>query len=142
NTFEAKVDRHVTKDSTAVDHVSLLQLNASTGYDLIKKQLSQLNISTSSSIGTFLSMGGSASYSFYPVSSSGGDSIVRTLISLGQGYVRPINASLNMNGSFSSATTTEGDNYDSLRRLFNITTPDDERALLLGGFYPGPFVSV
>jgi hypothetical protein len=142
NTFEAKVERKVNKDSTTVDHVSLLQLNLSSGYDIINRRLSQLTLSTSSSIGTFLSMGGNATYSFYPVNYIGGDSLGRTLISLGQGYIRPVNAGINLNGSFSSPTTTDGNNYDSLRRLFNITSPDDERAFLLGGYYPGAFVDI
>ncbi|MDP4200601.1 MAG: putative LPS assembly protein LptD [Bacteroidota bacterium] len=142
NNFEAKVERNVTKDSTTIDHLQLLNLNASSGYNLATKILSPFSISTSSSIGTFLSMSGTVSYSFYPVNSYGQDSTDATLISLHQGYLRPTNASFGLSGSFSSATTVEGDNYDSLRRLFNITSPDDERALMLGGYFPGPFISV
>lgn len=142
NNFEAKVEHQVTKDSSTTDHLQLLNLNASTGYNLANKILSPLTISTSSAIGTFLSMSGNVTYSFYPANSYGSDSTNATLISLKQGYLRPTNVWFGLSGSFSSATTIEGDNYDSLRRMFNITSPDDERALMLGGYFPGPFVSV
>jgi hypothetical protein len=142
NDFEAKVEHQITKDSSTVDHVKLLNLNVSTGYDLEKKLLGDLSASASSSVGTFLSMNGTATYSFYPKTYNGADSLDRTLISLGTGTIRPKSASVTLDGTFTSKTTTEGDNYDSLRRLFNITTPDDEREFMLGGYYPGPFVNV
>lgn len=142
NDFEAKVEHYITKDSSTVDHVKLLNLNLSTNYNLVTKLLGDLSVSASSSIGTFLSMSGSAQYSFYPRNVAGQDSTDRTLLSLHQGIIRPKSASLTLGGSFASSTTTEGENYDSLRRLFNITSPDDERALMLGGYYPGPFVYV
>ena len=142
NDFEAKVDRHVSKDSVAVDHLKLFNLNFSTGYDLVSKLLSPLSVSASSQIGTLFSLSGNANYSFYPVNYGGGDSTQYSLYTLHQGFIRPTSVTLGLNGSFSASTTTEGENYDSLRRMFKITSPEDERALFFGGYYPGTYIDV
>ena len=142
NNFEAKVEREVNKDSTTVDHVKLFNLDASTGYNLATKLLGALNLNASSSIGTLFSLSGNASFSFYPANYVGGDSTTYSLSSLHQGLVRAQSISAGLNGSFSASKTTTGDNYDSLRHLFNITSPEDERQLFLGGYYPGAYVDV
>jgi hypothetical protein len=142
NDFEAKVERQVTKDSVALDHVKLLHLDANTSYNLVDKLLGGFSLNGSSSIGTYLSMNARAQFSFYPRNYFGGDSTQATLISLGAGLLRPQNISFGLSGSLSAPTTIEGDNYDSIRRQFNITTPEDERAMFFGGFYPGPFVDI
>ncbi len=142
NSFDAKVDRQITKDSTFVDHVKLFSLDAQSGYNLVTKLISALSLSASSSIGTLFSLSGNASFSFYPVNYLGGDSTNYSLSSLHEGLVRAQSVSAGLNGSFSASKTTEGENYDSLRRLFNITSPEDERALFLGGYYPGGYVDV
>ncbi len=143
NDFEAKVERTVSKDSTTVDHVKLFHLDASSGYDMVTKILSGLHLSGYSSIGTFLSISGNADFSFYPTNYVGTDSTeAGTLISLHQGFLRPQTVSASLTGSFSASTTVEGENYDSIRRLFHITSPEDERALFLGGFYPGPYMDI
>ncbi|MFI5200977.1 MAG: putative LPS assembly protein LptD [Candidatus Kapaibacterium sp.] len=142
NNFEAKVDRQVTKDSTAVDHVKLFAINAGTGYNLVTKLLSPLSLNASSSIGTLFSLSGNASFSFYPANYVGGDSTQYSLASLHQFFIRPTSASASLNGSFSAPTTLNGENYDSVRRLFNITSPEDERALFFGGYYPGEYIDI
>ena len=142
NDFEAKVEHQVTKDSSTVDHVKLFHLDANSGYDLNSKIFSNLGLSAYTTIGTLFSLSGNAQYSFYPIDSIGNTLTDHTLLILHKGIVRPLAVSASMSGSFSSATTTEGDNYDSLRRQFNITTPDDERAFMLNGSFPGPFVTV
>ena len=142
NDFEAKVERQITKDSTGVDHVKLFHLDASSGYNLNTKIISPLSLSAFSSIGTLFNVSGNATFSFYPSTYTGADSTTNSLVSLREGLLRPQNVSASLSGSFSSSKTLEGDNYDSLRRQFNITTPEDERALMLGGYYPGPFVDV
>jgi hypothetical protein len=142
NNFDAKVDERVNKDSVYVDHVKLFSLNFSSGYDFVSKYLSPLAVNASSQIGTLFSLSGTAGYSFYPASYTGGDSTAYSLASLHQGLLRPTFVTLGLNGSFSAAKTTEGDNYDSLRRLFHITDPEDERALFFGGYYPGTYIDV
>jgi len=142
NDFEAKVERQVTKDSVALDHVKLLHVDANTSYNLVNKLLGGFSLSGSSSIGTYLSMNANAQFSFYPRNYFGGDSTQATLVSLGAGLLRPQNVSVGLSGSLSAPTTIEGDNYDSIRRQFNIATPEDERAMFFGGFYPGPFVDI
>lgn len=143
NNFEAKVERQVTKDSTAVDHVKLFNLDAGSGYNLVTKLLSPLSLNASSSIGTYFSLSGNASFSFYPANYLGGDSTQSLLASLHQFFVRPQTVTASLSGNFSAPTTIEGnENYDSLRRLFNITSPEDERALFLGGYYPGQYIDV
>ncbi len=143
NNFDAKVERQVTKDSTTVDHVKLFNLTASSGYNLVTKLLSPLTMYATSQIGTLFSLSGSANFSFYPENYYGGDSTQATLISLHQGFLRPQTVQASLEGSFSSPTTIEGNqNYDSLRRLFHINTPEDERALFFGGYYPGPYIDV
>lgn len=142
NDFEAKVENQVTADSVAEEKVRLLNLSANSGYDVIQDRLSNLSIGASSRIGADFSVSGNALYSFYPRNFFGGDSTERTLISLRQGFLRPINAQFSVSGSISSPTSIEGDNIDSLRNLFRIETPEDERALMQGGIFPGRFVRV
>jgi hypothetical protein len=141
NDFEAKVERQVTADSTAVDKVKLLNLSLSSSYDITGQRLGGLSVSAHSSIGTFLSFQGDAQYSFYPQSGSGLIDTV-TLIKQHAGFLRAERASIGFDGSVSSRETMEGDNYDSLRRLVDIQTPEDEREMLLGGFWPGRWVNV
>ena len=93
-------------------------------------------------IGTLLSISGNASYSFYPRNYLGGDSTAHTLLYLGKGVIRANNVSFSLSGGFSSQTTTEGDNVDSLRHFFQLRTPEDERHMYLGGNYPGAFISI
>lgn len=142
NDFEAKIQREITADSVADERIKLLSLNANSGYDVIQDRFSTLQVSASSDIGASLALSGNGSFSFYPADQFGNDSTERTLISLNQGFLRPLNATFSLRGSFSSSTSTEGDNIDSLRRLFNIETPEDERALHMGGQFPGRFVYV
>jgi hypothetical protein len=142
NDFEAKVEHKVTADSSTEDKVKLLNIGFNSGYDLIQKIFSPLSVSANSSIGTFLAISGNASYSFYPRNYFGGDSTDRTLVALHQGFLRANNVSFSLSGGFSSSTTTEGDNIDSLRRFFQLKTPDDERHMFLGGNYPGAFVAI
>jgi hypothetical protein len=148
NDFEAKVERQITKDSSTVDHVKLFHIDASTGYSFVEngsvvtKIFSPLSLSAYSSIGTLFSISGNSTFSFYPPNYTGGDSTQSTLISLGQGLLRPQSVSASLSGSFSAAKTIEGENYDSLRRLFKINSPDDERTFFMGGFYPGEYVDV
>lgn len=141
NDFEAKVERQVSADSTAVDKVKLLNLSVRTGYDFISTRLSDVTLSTHSSIGTTLNFHGDASYSFYPLRGSGLIDTV-TLIKQRAGFLQARTISFGLDGNFSSSETTEGENYDSLRRMVDIQTPDDEREMLLGGFFPGRWVNV
>ncbi len=142
NDFEAKIEHVVTKDSSTVDHVKLFHLDASSGYDLNTKIFSNLGLSAYTTIGTLFSLSGNAQFSFYPIDSVGNTLTNHTLLILHQGILRPLYVSGGVSGSFASATTTEGDNYDSLRRQFKIQTPDDERAFMLNGSFPGPFVTM
>lgn len=142
NDFEAKIERKVNADSSVEDKVKLLNLSMNTGYDLIQKRWSALGLSANTQIGSLFSLGGNASFSFYPLNYTGGDSIGRTLLSLGEGFFRATNASFHLGGGFSSSETTGGENVDSLKRLFRLNTPDEERQMFLGGNYPGEFVSV
>ncbi len=142
NDFEAKVEREVTADSTAEDKVKLLHLFLNSGYDVIQEIWSPLSLSASTQIGTSLNISAGATYSLYPVKYSGGDSTAKTLLALGQGFLRPTSANFHLGGSFASSETTAGENYDSLKRLFQLNTPDEERQMFLGGNYPGAFVSV
>jgi hypothetical protein len=80
-------------------------------------------------------LGGNASFSLYPANYLGGDST-------GGKAFRATSASFHMGGGFSSSQTTSGDNYDSLKRLFRLNTPDEERSMFLGGQYQGAFVYV
>ncbi|MFI5263706.1 MAG: putative LPS assembly protein LptD [Candidatus Kapaibacterium sp.] len=142
NDFEAKIEHKVNADSTTEDKVRLLNLNFNSGYDLIQKIYYPLNVSASSSIGTFLAISGNAQYSFYPRNYQGLDSTDRTLVALGSGLLRANAVSFSLSGGFASSTTTEGDNVDSLRRFFRLNTPEDERHMYLGGNYPGAFISI
>jgi hypothetical protein len=142
NDFEAKIEHEVTPDSSYNEKIKLLNLGVNSGYDIIQERFSPLGISASSHIGTFLSVSGNASYSWYPAKRSGGDSVEQTLISLKQGILRPTNVSFSFAGSLSSTETSDGVNMDSLRRLIQIETPDEERKMFLGGMYPGAFISI
>jgi hypothetical protein len=142
NDFEAKVEHKVNADSTSEDKVRLLNVNFNSGYDLIQKIYSQLNVSANSNIGTFLALSGNASYSFYPRNYTGGDSTPVTLIALHQGFLRANNVSFSASGGLSSSTSTEGENVDSLRKFFQLKTPEDERMMFLGGNYPGKFIAI
>ncbi len=142
NDFEAKIEHKVNADSSTVDKVKLLNLNFNSGYDLIQKIYSPLNLSANSNIGTFLAISGNAQYSFYPRNYAGGDSTDHTLISLGKGVIRANSVSFSLSGGFASSSTTEGDNVDSLRRFFQLKTPEDERHMYLGGNYPGAYISI
>jgi hypothetical protein len=142
NNFEAKIKHEISKDSSTEEKVQLLNLTMGSGYDLIQKQFGGFNLGASSSIGQYLSISGNANYSFYPANAEGSDSIAHTLIALHEGWLRPISASFSLNGNLSSAQTSQGQNVDSLRRLIDVTNPDDEREALLGGYFPGKFVSV
>ena len=143
NNFEAKIEHQVTKDSSYVDKVKLFNLNLQSGYNLETKLWSALNVSASSSVGTYFGLSGNASFSFYPSNYVGGDSTNATLLALHEGIIRPQYIQASMNGSISAPTTLEGNqNYDSLRRLFNINTPEDERALFFGGYFPGNYIDV
>jgi hypothetical protein len=142
NDFEAKVEHQITPDSTTEDKIRLLNVSLGTGYDLVQKLWSSFSLSSSTQIGTFLNISSNAAYSFYPIKYTGADSTEHTLISLGQGILRPTNASFHIGGSFASSETSGGENYDSLKRLFHLNTPDEERQMFLGGNYPGAFVSV
>ncbi len=142
NDFEAKIERQITSDSTSEEKIKLLNLSLNSGYDLEQKLFSALSLSANTQIGTFFNFGASATYSFYPQNYLGGDSIQHTLISLGQGIVRATNASFHVGGAFSSSETSSGENVDSLRALFKLNTPDEERQMFLGGNYPGAFVYV
>lgn len=142
NDFEAKIEHQVTPDSSTEDKVRLLNLNFGSGYDLIQKLFRPLSASMSTQIGTFLSISCNANYSFYPRNYLGGDSTAHTLISSGQGLLRANNVQFSLSGGFASSTTTEGDNVDSLRRFFQLNTPEDERHMYLGGNYPGAFIYI
>jgi hypothetical protein len=142
NDFEAKIEHEITKDSTSEEKVKLLNLNVSSAYDLIQTRFSPLNVSAYSRVGSDFSISGSASYSFYPANYTGGDSTDHTLIALGQGFFRATNASFSLTGSLSSNQTSQGENLDSLKRLLDVKTPEDEREMMLGGFFPGAFVRV
>ncbi len=132
NDFEAKVEHKVNADSSTEDKVKILNLNFGSGYDLIQKIFSPLGASMNTQIGTLLSISGNASYSFYPRNYLGGDSTTHTLLYLGKGVIRANNVSFSLSGGFSSQTTTEGDNLDSLRRFFHLRTPEDERHMIDG----------
>lgn len=142
NDFEAKVEHKVNADSSTEDKVKILNLNFGSGYDLIQKIFSPLSASMNTQIGTLLSISGNASYSFYPRNFYGGDSTKHTLLFLGKGILRANNVSFSLSGGFSSGISTEGDNMDSLRRFFQLRTPEDERMMYLGGNYPGAFISI
>ncbi len=142
NNFEAKVDRQVNKDSNTVDHVKLFNLDASTGYNLATKLLNDLNLSASSSIGTLFGLSGNAAFSFYPANYQGGDSTTYSLASLHEGLIRAQSVSAGLSGSLSASKTTEGGNYDSLRHLFKINSPEDERQMFFGGNYPGAYLDI
>ena len=142
NNFEAKVDRQVNKDSTTVDHVKLFNLDASTGYNLATKLFNDLSLNASSSIGTIFSLSGNAAFSFYPANYEGGDSTNYTLETLHEGLVRAQSVSAGLSGSFSASKTTEGANYDSMRHLFHINSPEDERIMFMGGNYPGAYLDI
>jgi hypothetical protein len=142
NDFEAKIERKITPDSSIEEKVKLLNLNFGSGYDLKQKIYSQLNVSANSNIGTFLAISGNANYSFYPRNYLGQDSTNHTLLYLGKGFLRANNIQFSLSGGFSSGTTTEGDNIDSLRKFFQLNTPEDERHMYLGGNYPGAFIAI
>jgi hypothetical protein len=142
NDFEAKIEHEINKDSTSEEKVRLLNIGAGSSYDFTLQRLGSLSVSASSQIGTSFSVSGNAGYSFYPRNATGGDSTDHTLIILHQGIVRATSASFSLNGSLSSALTSQGENLDSLRRLVGVKTPEDERAMLLGGYFPGPFIDI
>lgn len=142
NDFEAKVEHAVTSDSSYDEKVKLLNLGLSSGYDIVQDRFSPLSLSAYSQMGTFLSVSGTASYSWYPARKNGSDSVEQTLISLKQGLLRPTSVSFSFSGSLSSSETSDGINIDSLRQLIQIETPDEERKMFLGGMYPGAFVSI
>ncbi len=142
NDFEAKVEHQINVDSTTEEKVKLLNLSLGTSYDLIQTLWHQLGLSANTHIGSLFSLSANASYSFYPLNSVGGDSTQHTLIALRQGLLRATSASFHIGGGFSSSETTEGQNYDSLKRLFRLNSPDEERQMFLGGNYPGAFVAV
>lgn len=139
NDFEAKISRQINPDSTAEEKVRLLNVGLNSSYDFISKRFSDLTMSVSSHIGSNFAVSGYANYSFYR---RGDDTSRNTLISLGEGWLRATNASVSLSGSISSPTSIDGDNIDSLRRLFSLERPEDERALLLGGIFPGRFPRV
>lgn len=142
NDFEAKIEHRVNPDSTYDEKVKLLNIGIGTGYDIVQKLFSPLSVSGYSQVGSLFSFNVSAGFSWYPYNYSGGDSTAHTLIALKQGLLRLTNTSFSLNGSFSSSETTEGENVDSLRRFFDVTSPDVEREMFFGGYYPGRFVSV
>ena len=142
NDFEAKVERQVTKDSSTKDKIKLLDANIGTGYDVVQQRWSPVGLSAYSTIGSKFHVSTTAGFSLYPLNSTGGDSTLHTLLALRQGILRPTNVSFSLDGSFASTETTEGENYDSLRHLVNITSPDDERQMLIGGYFPGTYVNV
>ncbi|MDP4219682.1 MAG: putative LPS assembly protein LptD [Bacteroidota bacterium] len=142
NDFEAKVEHKVNADSSTEEKIKVLNLNFGSGYDLIQKIFSPLNVSMSTQIGTFLAISGNAQYSFYPRGYLGNDSTEHTLLYLGKGILRANNVAFSLSGGFASSTSTEGDNIDSLRRFFQLKTPEDERLMYLGGNYPGAFISI
>lgn len=142
NNFEAKVENMVTEDSSYESKVKLLNVSVGTGYDIVQERFSPLFINGNSQIGTLFSLSGSASFSWYPRNYFGGDSIEKTLLSSGQGLFRPTSINFSLDGNFSSSESNDGENIDSLYRLFDISTPDAERQMMLGGNYPGKFVSI
>lgn len=142
NNFEAKVDNKVSEDSSFESKVKLLNINLNTGYDVIQNRFSPLSINGNSQIGTLFSLSGGANFSWYPRNYQGGDSTERTLFSNGQGIFRTTNINFSLDGNFSSSESTEGENIDSLYRLFDITSPDAERQMMMGGNYPGKFVNI
>lgn len=142
NNFEAKIEHQVTPDSSYDEKVKLLNIGANSGYDIIQQRFSPVSLSAYSQLGTFLSVSGSASYSWYPAKYNGGDSTERTLLALGQGILRATSISFSFSGSTTSSETSDGINMDSLRHLVAIESPDDERKMFLGGMYPGRFISI
>ena len=142
NDFEAKIEHKVNADSTYDEKVKLLNMGISSGYDLVQDKFSPVSLSGYSQVGSLFSFNVSAGFSWYPFNSFGGDSTEHTLISLKRGLLRLTNTSFSLNGSFSSGETTEGENVDSLRRFFDVTSPDVEREMFFGGYYPGRFVSI
>lgn len=135
NDFEAKIEHKISADSSWEEKVKLLNLSGSSGYDLIQKRWSPVSASANTQIGTLFSLGGNASFSLYPANYLGGDST-------GGHTFRMTSASFHMGGGFSSSQTTSGENYDSLKRLFHLNSPDEERSMFLGGQYQGAFVYV
>jgi len=129
NDFEAKVERQVTPDSTSEEKVRLLNLGLSSGYDVIQKEYSPLSIVASSQLGSVLSVSANASYDIRRF-----DSVLQR-----NTYFLPNSASVSLSGGISSSTTTDGDNFDSIRRTLEIHTPEDERSMFMGGYFPGSF---
>jgi hypothetical protein len=142
NDFEAKVEHKVNADSSFEEKIKIVNLSLNSGYDLIQKLFSAFSVNAYSQIGNLFSLNGSANFSWYPQNYFGGDSTDKTLIALHEGILRATNLSFSLRGNFTSSEASGGENVDSLYRLFDISSPEDERKMLMGGNYPGRFVSL
>jgi hypothetical protein len=142
NDFEAKVDNKVSEDSSFESKVKLLNVGVGTGYDIIQELFTPLSVNGYSQIGNLFSFSAGANFSWYPSNYQGGDSTEHTLISLGQGLFRTTNVNFSLNGSFSSSESSEGENLDSLYNLFDISSPEVERQMMMGGNFPGRYVNI
>lgn len=142
NDFEAKIDNQVSEDSSYESKVKLLNVGIGTGYDIIQNLFSPLSLNGYSQIGNLFSFSAGANFSWYPRNYLGGDSTQQTLISSGEGILRTTSVNFSLNGSFSSSQSSEGENIDSLYNLFDITSPESERQMMMGGNYPGRYVNI
>jgi lipopolysaccharide assembly outer membrane protein LptD (OstA) len=108
NLFEMKTEKDPTDTASQEKKIQLLNLTASTGYNLAADslKLADLRLSARTQIGDIFSINGSSSFSFYDYELEGtttqfARTVNRYLISEGKGLMRMTNLSLNVSTSLS-----------------------------------------
>lgn len=118
NLFEMKTEKDPTDTSSQEKKITLLNLNASTGYNFAADslRLSDLNVSFRTQIGSIISLNGSSNFTFYDynvintASSSYANKVNKFLLSEGKGLLRMTNLNFNL------STTLAGDKISGEER--------------------------